>query len=405
MKVLQINAVYGHGSTGTIVRDIEKLCEKSGIESYVASPDPEVAKAKRGYRIGNKLDHKLHALLGRINGKQAYFSKYTTGQLIKWIESVKPDIVHLHNLHSNYIYLNMLLEYLADSNTRTLITLHDCWYFTGGCFHYTSSGCYKWMDECGNCPRKKFDTPSYFLDCSSEILADRAKYLNKIPNLYIIGASEWVANECRKSVLTNCQIGYIHNGFNLNTFRPVQSKLREKYGLEGKFVMLAPASKWYAEVNKDTLNYFVSNLDEDMALVLFGCSNPRADLPKNVIEIGYINNPEEMAELYSMADVFVNCTREDTFPSVNIESQATGTPVVTYDATGCKETVDGHCGKSVTAGDYAALFNAVKEIKEIGKSSLTEQCVKWVKAHFELNNSYRKYIELYKSICNCPKNL
>lgn len=404
MKILQINAVYGRGSTGTIVRDIENLCEKKGIECYVASPDSNVANAARGYKIGNTIDHKVHALLARINGEQAYFSHYATSQLIKWIGGIKPDIVHLHNLHSNYIQLNMLLKYLATSNIQTIITMHDCWYFTGGCFHYTSTGCHKWMSRCGDCPRKKKDTKSYFLDKSTKILADRAHYLNKIPRLNLIGASEWIANECRKSVLRNCKIDYIHNGFNLDIFKPTQSSLREKIGVKDKFVMLAPASKWYSEVNKDTLEYFVSKIDKDMVLVLFGCSNIRKDLPENVIEIGYINNPVEMAELYSMADVFVNCTREDTFPSVNIESQATGTPVVTYDATGCKETVDGQCGKSVPVGDYESLFKAVKEIKEIGKSNLTDQCVSWVREHFELSNSYNRYIDLYRRLNDTAQN-
>lgn len=128
MKVLQINAVYGQGSTGTIVHDIENLCEKSGIECYVASPDPKVQEAKRGYVIGNILDHKLHAFLSRIHGKQAYYSHIPTRNLLHWIDFINPDIVHLHNLHSNFIHLNMLLQYLSKRDIKTIITLHDCWF-------------------------------------------------------------------------------------------------------------------------------------------------------------------------------------------------------------------------------------------------------------------------------------
>lgn len=396
MKILQINAVYGQGSTGTIVRDIEYLCERSGIECYVASPDSRVRKAKRSYLIGNMFDHKLHAVLARINGKQAYFSHISTRNLLRWMGEIKPDIVHLHNLHSNYIHLNMLLDYLAKTDIRTIITFHDCWYFTGGCFHFVSTGCTKWQVSCGKCPRKKQDTTSYFLDCSSRILADRRRYLNAIPRLNIIGVSEWVANECRKSVLSGCKIDYIHNGFNLDIFKPTPSNLRQQYELEGKYVLLAPASKWYATVNKTTFDYFVSCMQDDMVLVLFGCTNFRNDLPSNVKEIGYIRNPKEMAALYSMADIFVNCTREDTLPGVNLECQATGTPVVTYDATGCKETVDGLCGKAVSVGDYEQLFKAVLEIRKIGKQELTEKCVKWIRKNFELGDSYQKYINLFK---------
>lgn len=398
MKVLQINAVYGNGSTGTIVRDIEKLCLQSGIECYVASPDKKVIEAKHGYVIGNVIDHKLHALLSRIHGKQAYFSHIPTKHLLRWIDKVKPDIVHLHNLHSNYIHLNMLLQYLAKKDIHTIITFHDCWYFTGGCSHFTSSGCSKWLQDCKGCLRQKQDTPALLNKHSAQMLADRKYYLNAIPHLTIIGASEWVANECKRSVLAGCKISYIHNGFNLDIFKPTTSDLRKQLGLEDKYVLLAPAGKWYQSINKQTLDYFLSHMAGDMVLVFFGCSLLHDDIPHNIREVGYINNPQEMAALYSMADVFVNCTREDTLPGVNLECQATGTPIVTYDATGCRETVDGICGRVVPVGDYEQLFNAVLEIRSIGKSALTSQCVRWISENFELRDSYQRYINLYRKV-------
>ena len=397
MKVLEVNAVYGHGSTGTIVRDIEQMCLDNGIECYVASPDRAVLQAKNGYVIGNTLDHKLHALLCRINGKQAYFSRIATYRLLKYLDRIQPDIVHLHNLHSNYIHLNMLLRYLAKKDIRTVITMHDCWFFTGGCFHFAAESCDKWTKSCGSCPKKKTDTPAYLCDCSSRILADRKKYLNSIPRLTIVGASEWVANECRKSVLKDCGIRFIHNGFDLTVFKPTPSDFRKELGIEGKFVILAPASKWYSAVNKPTFDYFVSHLDPDMVMVIFGCANLRSDLPDNVKEVGYIRDPYRMAALYSMADVFVNCTREDTFPGVNLECQACGTPAVTYDATGCKETVDGECGFAVKTGDYESLFEAVRGVKNTGKS-YNENCINRIKNNFEMQDEYRKYIVLFKEI-------
>ena len=395
MRILEINAVYGHGSTGTIVRDIEHLCFDSSIECYVASPDPKVCEAKHGYVIGNTLDHKLHALLARIHGKQAYFSHIPTRNLLRWMDEIKPDIVHLHNLHSNYIHLNMLLQYLAEKDIRTIITLHDCWFFTGGCSHYISIGCDKWLSTCSVCPRKNMDTPAYLSKKSSQMLADRKKSINAIPRVTIIGASEWIANECKRSVLSNCDIRYIHNGFNLDIFKPTESIIRKQHGLEGKYVILAPAGKWYLPVNKVTLDYFLANMADDMVLVLFGCSTFHDGLPDNVWEIGYIKNPKEMAALYSMADIFVNCTREDTLPGVNLECQAAGTPVVSYDATGCKETVNGICGKSVSVGDYKALYKAVLEIRSIGKSAIQDQCIRWIRDNFEIKDAYKKYINLF----------
>ncbi|UKI39495.1 MAG: glycosyltransferase [Alistipes putredinis] len=195
MKVLQINAVYGQGSTGTIVRDIERLCEQNGIECYVASPDQKVCEAKRHYVIGNWVDHKAHAIFSRIYGKQAYYSHIPTKKFLHWIDEISPEIVHLHNLHSNYIHLNMLLDYLAKKDIKTIVTMHDCWFYTGGCFHYTVAGCTKWLSDCSNCPKKKSDTPAYLTKKSAQILADRKKYLLAIPHLYVTGVSEWMAHE------------------------------------------------------------------------------------------------------------------------------------------------------------------------------------------------------------------
>ena len=368
MKVLQINAVYGHGSTGVITRDIEQLCESSGIKCYVASPAPKVRDAKRGFLIGNSLDHKLHALLSRINGKQAYYSRLTTKRLLAFMDEIRPDIVHLHNLHSNYIHLNMLLQYLAKKDIRTIVTLHDCWFFTGGCFHYASVGCTKWQSKCEGCIKQKQDTPAYLYDASTKIQNDRLKYFSAIPRLTFVGASKWVASELSKSRIKECgKITYIHNGFDLNVFSHRASDLRQRLKLTDKFVVLGPASKWLQPINRETFEYFVKHLPKDCTLLLFGSNDKLDNLPDNVKLYGYTHNREELAELYSMADVMVNCSREDTLSSLNLEAQACGTPVVTYDATGSKETVDGVCSFAIETGDYTKLCHATMEVREKGK--------------------------------------
>lgn len=399
MKILQINATCGIGSTGIIVRKIQSCCEANGIDSYVAysiadRPNSEIPK---GYRIGNWITAKWAALVSRIIGKQAYVNRFTTWLFIRWLDKINPDIVHLHNLHSNFIHLNMLLHYLARRDVATVITMHDCWYFTGGCTHYTSVGCERWKYGCGNCPSWR-EIPSYFIDETRRVLADRVKFLSAIPKLTIVGASEWIANEMRKSPLKNLNITHIHNGFDLSIFKPSPSAKRIELGLEDKFIVLGPASKWLLSINSHTFDYFVTNMSDDMVLLLFGCSSIKQDLPENVLQVGYTKNPKEMAELYSLADVMVNCSREDTLSSLNLECQACGTPVVTYDATGSKETVDGRCGFAVSTGDVEALWSKVNKIKEKSKAYYTNQCVNWISTHYEMAENYAKYIELYNLI-------
>lgn len=406
MKVLQINAVYGQGSTGTIVRDIEQLCFKSGIECYVASPDPKAREAKHGYVIGNTLDHKLHAVLSRIHGKQAYFSHIPTRNFLKWIDEIKPDIVHLHNLHSNYIHLNMLLDYLAKKNIKTIVTLHDCWFLTGGCFHYTAAGCSQWLTECKNCPKQKEDTPAFFSKHSAKILADRKKYLLAIPRLYITGVSRWMAHEALRTFLKDTPNYVIPNGIDMDVFKPTSSDFRKRLGLEGKYVILGPASKWLLPVNKQVLIDFVAMMKDDEVLLLFGVWSENqlnylkslSLLNHKVKTYGYTKDRTELAQLYTMADVFANVTREDSLSLINVEAQACGTPVVTFDQTGPKETVDDVNSFSVSVGNADLLYKAVQKVRVQTIDGTSEICRQFVNRFFEVNSNYQMFINLYQQI-------
>ena len=263
--------------------------------------------------------------------------------------------------------------------------------------HYASMDCSRWKTGCGQCPKWR-QIPSYCFDKTQSVLQDRKKYLSAIPRLTMVGASEWIANEMKQSLLKDLNITFIHNGFDLDVFTPTPSSKRKELNIENKFVILGPASKWLLPINKPTLDYFISRMSDDMVLVLFGCSDTNDKLPQKVLQIGYTKSPKEMAELYSMADVLVNCSREDTLSSLNLESQACGTPVVTYDATGIKETVDGECSYAVPTGDAEALWKMVLEVRSMGKNALSSQCRQCVSDNFEKNANYEKYISLYRQM-------
>ena len=398
---MQINAVYGVGSTGVIVEDLHKLSLKNGIESYVSysttNKSPE--EIENGYVIGGTLGKKIHAVLSRIGGKQAYFSSFATKKLIKHIENVKPDIVHLHNLHSNYVNLNLLLDYLGKKDIATVVTLHDCWFYTGGCFHYTAVGCDKWQQSCGNCPKKNQDTPALLKDNSAKILADRKKYFGKMKNLTMTGVSGWMTDEGEKTVFKGKKTEVIYNGIDTEFFVPTPSDFREKHNLENKFLILALANKWFRPINKKTFDYVCENLPDDSVIVMLGCTeSQRQGLPANVLPLDFIKDRDELRKVYSACDVFANCTREESFSLVNVEAQSCGTPVVTYRNTGAQETVDNKCSFSIENGNEKEFFEAIMKIKELGKKELSNDCVKWVKENFDRDENYMKYIELYKAI-------
>ena len=397
---MQINAVYGIGSTGVIVEDLHNLALQNGIDSYVSysSTNKNADEIKNGYQIGNELSKKIHALLCRIGGKQGYYSFYSTKKLIEHIEYVNPDIVHLHNLHSNYIHINKLLNYLAKKDIKTIITLHDCWFYTGGCFHYTADNCSKWLYSCGDCPKRFKDTPAYLKDNSKKILADRKKYFSDIKNLTVVGVSNWIADEAKKTFFKEKNVITIYNGVDTEFFVPTSSDLRKKYGLENKFVILGAANKWLNPINKDTFDFVTANLPEDCVLVIIGCNEEQKRvLTQNVFTLGYISDRDELRKMYSMADVFANCTREESLSLINVEAQACGTPVVTYKNTGAQETVNNECSFSVESGNAEELLNAILKVKNLKKNKLSDSCCNWVKHNFDCYKNYQKYINIYET--------
>ena len=398
MVLLQINATYDYGSTGRIVKDIDRIAAKKGYQSFVAcAVGPQMENV---YHIGNKLDHKIHAFLCRINGRQAYFSRRATKNLIKYIKEIKPDIVHLHNLHSNYVHLNLLLDYLVINNIPTVITMHDCWYYTGKCFHYTAEGCSKWKNGCFDCSKRKTDTPTWFTDKSHKTYEDKKARYQKIKKLYVVGVSKWIASEAEKSILNTSRISYCYNGVDVNVFFPKENNLREEYNIDKDcFVILGMANKWKLKQNTAYTEVIKQLLDDEVKIVLIGCSG-NTSFDERIVQIPIVNCAEEMADWYSLADVFVNLTYEDTLPFVNLEAQACGTPVITHRTSGATETITKDTGIAIDPGSPIELLQAICKIREKGKKQFLDACVDRIKTVFNKENVYDEYFRIYEEIEN-----
>lgn len=399
IRVLHINAVLDIGSTGTITRHIHELCISKGISSKIAyAIGPEEDTDSNLYKIGNVVDHKLHALLSRFSENQASFSNIPTHYLIKEIEKYKPNWVHFHNIHSNFMNVYKVLDYLSLKGIGVIITLHDCWFFTGGCTHFTYYKCDRWKNNCGECPRMKCfgDRPSIF-DGSVRNRKNKFDALSKLQNIYFVGVSNWVVNQSKLFGLSNAKYTTIYNGIDFEVFKPTESNLRKQMNLDGKFIILGPSDKWKWSNNINNLKLLASRVDEDCVIVLFGGRQKDPTLPNNIIEYGYTRDKYQLAQLYSMSDVFVNSTNEDTLSLINIEAQACGTPVITYRNTGAQETVNEVCSVSIPNDDIDALLSKIKEIKLNTKSVYSKDCINWVRSKFDIEKNYQKYIELYKS--------
>lgn len=402
MKVLQINAVYKTSSTGRIVFELHQFLIKNDIESYVACAGGE--KSEEIYLIGRNFGQKLHALLSRLSGLQGYFSRHSTRKLIKYMRQIKPDIVHLGNLHANYINLPMLLNYLARHDIATVITLHDCWFYTGKCTHYTTAKCWRWQSGCGHCPQLRTDNKSWIFDRTPKIWKDKKALVESIPRLAVVGVSDWITNEARKSLLGQAKIiKRIYNWIDLDVFQysdPV--KLRAKLKLEDKFVVLGIASKWSDKKGLDSFVRIGEKVDEDIRVILVG-KMPECRLPENMIQIPVLDNMKELVEFYSMADVFLQMSLEESFGKVVAEALACGTPVITIDSTANGELVPQNCGGILKTLEIPDILDALYEVKKRGKAYYTDSCRKFAEDNFDLSERLQDYIDIYWQLMKIRK--
>lgn len=399
MKVLQINAVFGVYSTGRNTLELANELNNQGHECYVAYSQG-TTRYKNGYRIGTFIEKKIHALFSRVFGKQGYYSAFGTKKLLRYIDKISPDIVYLGNLHANYVNLNILLRYLAKKDIATVVILHDCWFYTGKCMHYTVENCYKWQTECNNCPRIKKDNKSYFFDCTKKMFNDKKELFGNIRKLAVIGVSDWVTNEAKKSFLSKAKIvKRIYNWIDLEVFKPQETTdIKKKLGLTEKFVIVGVASRW--SIDKGLADFI--NLSKiaptNYRIVLVGYIDKNVNLPNNILSVGSINNINELAKYYSMADAFVHLSLEETFGKVTAEAIACGTPVIVYNSTASPELVGKDCGYVVKKNDIFSVLDKLLEIEKNTKVKYTFKCVEHAKEAFNLQKNTKQYLELYAQL-------
>ena len=396
MRVLQINSVCGFGSTGRIATDLYRVLEEQGHECLVAYGRGTAPEGINSYKIGTNLDNYLHVARTRLLDQHGYGSKKPTIELVKKIKEYDPDVIHLHNLHGYYLNLQVLFNYLAESNKPVIWTLHDCWSFTGHCAYFDYIGCDKWKYECGNCPQKTTYPNSYGLDNSYQNFRKKKKLFTMLNNLTIITPSQWLANLVKESFLSKYPIQVINNGIDLENFKPTLGNFREKYNLEGKKIILGVANIWDTRKGFNTFIELSSKLDQNYQIVLVGVTQKqKEDLPKNIIAITRTNNINELAEIYTAADIFVNPTLEEVMGLVNVEALACGTPVLTFNTGGSIECIDKGCGSIIPKGEVNILKQSIINIENDTFDKF--DCISKAKS-FDKNTKYLQYIEVYGNI-------
>lgn len=395
MRIAEINMVKD-GSTGKIMFQIAEVARKRGNEVYTYSPKEKgISLPLIGHTYyGTYWEHYVHNWIGRITGCNGCLSIRGTKKLVKELEKKNIQILHIHNLHGYCINLPLLFRYVKKKNVKLIWTLHDCWAFTGHCPHYEMIGCNKWKKKCYNCPQyRKY--PQSLIDNSYYMYKLKRKWFSEVKKMMLVTPSEWLANQVEQSFLNKYSVSVIYNGIDLSIFKPTESDFRTKYQCENAVIVLGVSFGWSKQKGLDVFEELGRRLDSNYKIVLVGTNEKiEKNLPSNIVSIRKVSNQMELAKIYSVADVFVNPTREEVLGLVNLEALACGTPVITFNSGGSPECIDQTCGVIVEKDDIDSLEYEIKRVTEQRLFS-AENCQLRARK-FEVQQQFDKYIKLYE---------
>jgi glycosyltransferase involved in cell wall biosynthesis len=400
MKVLQINTTVNSGSTGRIAEDIGKVLIANGHESYIAYGRGNQESRSSLIKIGKQNDVILHGLKTAIFDRHGFGSTDATVQLIGEIDKIGPDIVALHNLHGYYINIEVLFDYLKAKNIPVLWTLFDCWAFTGHCSYFDDINCIKYHIQCEKCPKTKKYPASYVFDNSLKNYNDKKRIFTSLERIQFVVHSTWLKEMVGNSFLKSIKANWLPSGIDLELFRPLISDIKKKFHIEGKKVVLGCASQWSERKGLKDFISLRALLNENTIIVLIGVSKKQvALLPPEIIGIPRTESVLELVKWYNAADVFVNPTYQDNFPTTNLESLACGTPVVTYNTGGSPEAIDKNTGIIVEKGDVKGLSHAIELIFSSDKE-ISLKCRERAEKYFDKNDRYLEYLDLFNNLVN-----
>lgn len=400
MIIAQINTVNG-GSTGNIMHEVADIARSEGHTVYTFSAriyrkglKTEYRPIKDHFYYGNEAGSFFHKCAGRLTGLNGFFSFFSTARLIAKLKKLHVETVHLHNLHDFCINLPLLFRFIKRNDIKVIWTLHDCWSLTGHCPHYGEAKCERWKTGCGKCPQLMVNPRSY-IDTTRWMWKCKKRLFCGVRDMTIVTPSKWLAEQVKQSYLKEYPVRVINNGIDVSVFRRTGSDFRKDHGCEGKFVILDVASCWEHRKGLDVFVDLAKRLDDSYQIVLVGTDDGiDRILPENILSIHRTADRHELAQIYSAADLLVNPTREDTYPTVNMEAIACGTPVLTYRTGGSPEILDEDTGSVVECDDFEGLLGEIVRIREEKPFSRKKCCERG--AGFDKHERFRSYLELYE---------
>jgi len=392
--LLQIDTCLNNGSTGRITESIAKLVIADGWDCYImhSARYATLPSVMNAYQIGTKAHEYIHYIEGLLLDNHGLCSTTDTKRAIKEIERIKPDVIQLHCIHGYFLNYKVLFNYLNSTNIPLVWTFHDCWAFTGHCAHFVTARCEKWKNEgCHNCPLHT-DYPKSYVDKSERNFKLKKSLFTINKHLHIVPVSQWLASYTKESFFKGKDIRVINNGIDTSKFHPCAPKSTDVFKIVGV------ATAW--NQSKGLYDFYKIRKilsSEKFEIVLVGLKQNQVDaLPKDIRGITRTESIEELAHLYSEANVLLNPTYADSFPTVNMEALACGTPVITYRTGGSPEIIDEKTGIVVEQGDVQGLIDAIHNMATHPLS--LDDCRNRAVQMYDKNDRFMDYINLYNEL-------
>ena len=402
MRLLQINTTVNSGSTGRIADGIGIAAQKAGFDSWIAYGRCAKKSSSHLIKIGSNLDHYEHAVETRLFDNHGLASRTATICFLKKIDKIKPDLVHLHNIHGYFLNYKIFFQFIQEKKIPIVWTIHDCWPFTGHCAYFTTCGCDKWINGCFSCPQSKTYPSSCLFDRSKKNFIDKKSAFLLLDNLTLVSVSQWLNDLVSQSFFKKYNHIYIYNGVDTNTFSPSSNSelIRCKLGFkQDETMLLGVACPWSERKGFQDFIDLSKVLSPKQRIVLIGLTKKQIEgLPHNIIGIERTESTKQLAEYYSAADITLNLSKEETFGLTTVEGFSCGTPAIGYNCTATPELITSNTGYIVSAGDHSSLLACINAIQKNGKQFYSSACRNHALAHFRQEDRFQEYIELYKQI-------
>jgi glycosyltransferase involved in cell wall biosynthesis len=411
MKILIVNTSDIDGGAARAAYRLHQALLKENIESQMlvqskASDDYRVlapeTKLKKGFSRLRPILDSLPVYRYKSRTKTLFSPAYLPfSDVVKRINTLEPDIVHLHWVSGGMIRI----EDIEKIKAPIVWSLHDMWAFTGGC-HYDEE-CRGYKSQCGFC---KVLGSKKEKDLSSKVFQRKLRSYSQISNLTVVGLSRWLAKEAQQSQLfKNTSAVNLPNPIDTTTFSPVEKAVaRDVFNLpQNKKLILFGAMGAMSDPRKgfEQLSIALEGVDtENTELVIFGSSEPQTPqaFKQKAHYLGHLHDDVSLRVLYSAADVMVVPSLQENLSNAIMESLACGTPVVGFDIGGNSDLIDhrqnGYLAKPFYTGDLA---KGIEWILGAGNDTkLGQNARDKVLREFDSKVVAGRYIELYRNILN-----